>query len=93
MKVNKEKFDNLDIIGLKIKEVYPQFKGFHGTADNLKVVGITDEMAVVEMGKLNITQLINDKKNEEENIQKNELLKLLDDTVVKNKIKAIRAII
>ena len=43
MTLSQEQYDNLDYIKDKVVEKYPQFRGFSGPANNMKVYGVSEE--------------------------------------------------
>jgi len=60
MKLTKEQFDNQTPIYKKIKEKYKDFNGFHGSVDDMTVVGITEEQAREELDKIDMASLISE---------------------------------
>lgn len=75
LQLTQEEFDNIGILDAKIKERYPQFKGFNGPKDDMQTIGVSEATIRKEIDKIDIPtekQKESLKKNEEELIQ-NEL--------------------
>ena len=78
IQLTDDQFKNLDIIREKISEKDSEFKGFIGTKNNLRVIGISDEQALDYMRGINVNQEVSERKNQKDNL-KNEIKKDLED--------------
>ena len=43
MSLSDEQFDNLDYIDAKVREAYPQFKGFNGPQNAILIYGVSEK--------------------------------------------------
>ena len=57
MKITQKQFENLDLIHEELKKKYPQFGGFGGSADNMKVAGLDEDTVIAEMNKMDLDTL------------------------------------
>lgn len=61
LEMTQYNFDNLDVIDKVLKDKYPQFKGFSGSKDNMKVYGIDEETINNEIEKMDVPSLVANK--------------------------------
>lgn len=57
MKLTQEQFDNLNLLDEALRKKYPAFKGFNGSKDNMKVIGLDEATAEGEIKELDIAKL------------------------------------
>lgn len=76
--LTKDQFDNIDVIDQKMKEKFPQFKGFNGSKDKLEVIGLDDVTVQQEISKMDVQKEKNalDEQNPFKIKQKNLVKKL-----------------
>ena len=58
MSLSQEQYDNLDYIDSKVRETYPQFKGFNGPQNAMQVIGVSEQavediIRTIDFDKLN----------------------------------------
>ena len=68
--LTQEQFDNIGLLHKELKTTYPAFSGFNGSKENMRVGGITDELAKTEIDSMNIDLL---KKSDTKRLEKKAL--------------------
>ena len=58
MKLTQEQFDNLSLLDQALRKKYPAFKGFNGSKDNMKVIGLDEATAEGEIKELDIEECL-----------------------------------
>ena len=58
MTLSQEQYDNLDYIDAKVRDKYPQFNGFSGPKNNMKIYGVSEKavediIRTIDFDKLN----------------------------------------
>jgi len=89
MKLSNYEFENVGIINKEIKKKYPQFQGFNGSADDMKVIGLDEELVRKEINKLDIPSLIADLTKDERLRRKNLIQKLKAQGFTKDDLKSL----
>lgn len=62
LELSKYEFDNINVIDLKLKDKYKEFKGFNGSKDYMNTLGLDGEIVRKEIDKMSITTLKNNTK-------------------------------
>ena len=54
--LTQEQYDNIGTLTDKLKEKYPQFKGFNGSKEKMEIIGISGASAQAEVSKVNLDE-------------------------------------
>ena len=58
MKLTQEQYDNLDCLHQKLKKKYPNFQGFNGSAEDMQIIGIDENIIEQEIKEIDLQALI-----------------------------------
>ena len=57
IKLTQEQFDNIDIVCEEVRKIHPSF-AHNGSKDAMKISGISEVQALVEIGKIDIPAIL-----------------------------------
>ena len=65
MKLTELQYKNIGLLTQEIKKIYPEFLGFSGSKNDMKVFGIDKEIAIEAINEINLQKILDDEDKEE----------------------------